>query len=189
SPELRLLWRFNSSCRHLIPDVKLLAIPPCSQARERALPLCYNRNDRKRFRCRKYCLFLIGEWLSLVEHLVRDQGVGGSNPLSPTNNFQRLAILDSCRTSKVKTPSETELFQMNSWLEVAIVAALFAIGNIVLGHFEAGTPKWRRVLKVILVLTATRLITTQLGRPWSFLFIGSLVAVALIVHLWWLPRH
>jgi hypothetical protein len=27
----------------------------------------------------------IGEWLSLVEHLVRDQGVGGSNPLSPTN--------------------------------------------------------------------------------------------------------
>ena len=28
----------------------------------------------------------IGEWLSLVEHLVRDQGVGGSNPLSPTNS-------------------------------------------------------------------------------------------------------
>ena len=25
----------------------------------------------------------VGEWLSLVEHLVRDQGVGGSNPLSP----------------------------------------------------------------------------------------------------------
>jgi hypothetical protein len=29
--------------------------------------------------------YLVGEWLSLVEHLVRDQGVGGSNPLSPTN--------------------------------------------------------------------------------------------------------
>ena len=27
---------------------------------------------------------VVGEWLSLVEHLVRDQGVGGSNPLSPT---------------------------------------------------------------------------------------------------------
>src|SRR5215475_11653187 len=25
----------------------------------------------------------IGAWLSLVEHLVRDQGVGGSNPLAP----------------------------------------------------------------------------------------------------------
>jgi hypothetical protein len=31
-----------------------------------------------------------GEWLSLVEHLVRDQGVGGSNPLSPTNLFNHL---------------------------------------------------------------------------------------------------
>ena len=29
----------------------------------------------------------VGEWLSLVEHLVRDQGVGGSNPLSPTIYF------------------------------------------------------------------------------------------------------
>ena len=27
---------------------------------------------------------MFGEWLSLVEHLVRDQGVGASNPLSPT---------------------------------------------------------------------------------------------------------
>ncbi len=33
---------------------------------------------------------LVGEWLSLVEHLVRDQGVGGSNPLSPTNLFKQL---------------------------------------------------------------------------------------------------
>jgi hypothetical protein len=35
-----------------------------------------------------------GEWLSLVEHLVRDQGVGGSNPLSPTiksRNFNSFA--------------------------------------------------------------------------------------------------
>ena len=32
----------------------------------------------------------VGEWLSLVEHLVRDQGVGGSNPLSPTNIFNHL---------------------------------------------------------------------------------------------------
>jgi hypothetical protein len=36
-----------------------------------------------------------GEWLSLVEHLVRDQGVGGSNPLSPTNLFNGIhAILN-----------------------------------------------------------------------------------------------
>ena len=40
-------------------------------------------------------LFLpcVGEWLSLVEHLVRDQGVGGSNPLSPTISNQALTTL------------------------------------------------------------------------------------------------
>ena len=27
-------------------------------------------------------------WLSLVEHLVRDEGVGGSNPLIPTSTNQ-----------------------------------------------------------------------------------------------------
>jgi hypothetical protein len=32
----------------------------------------------------------VGAWLSLVEHLVRDQGVGGSNPLAPTNKIKRL---------------------------------------------------------------------------------------------------
>ena len=35
----------------------------------------------------------VGEWLSLVEHLVRDQGVGGSNPLSPTNLSLALSIV------------------------------------------------------------------------------------------------
>src|ERR1700734_60735 len=27
----------------------------------------------------------VGAWLSLVEHLVRDEGVAGSNPAAPTN--------------------------------------------------------------------------------------------------------
>ena len=38
---------------------------------------------------------MFGEWLSLVEHLVRDQGVGGSNPLSPTIRFNHLQISES----------------------------------------------------------------------------------------------
>jgi hypothetical protein len=39
----------------------------------------------------------VGEWLSLVEHLVRDQGVGGSNPLSPTNYVNPVIELASFR--------------------------------------------------------------------------------------------
>jgi hypothetical protein len=67
----------------------------------RAAMECYNRNQMQSLRRRvpqpayvaaffsiSVC---VGEWLSLVEHLVRDQGVGGSNPLSPTNlSFNRL---------------------------------------------------------------------------------------------------
>jgi hypothetical protein len=30
----------------------------------------------------------VGAWLSLVEHSVRDRGVGGSNPLAPTNKIK-----------------------------------------------------------------------------------------------------
>ena len=31
----------------------------------------------------------VGVWLSLVEHLVRDEGVVGSNPITPTTRFTR----------------------------------------------------------------------------------------------------
>jgi hypothetical protein len=42
----------------------------------------------------------VGEWLSLVEHLVRDQGVGGSNPLSPTNLLNPVIELANFRFPK-----------------------------------------------------------------------------------------
>jgi hypothetical protein len=57
----------------------------------RRTPQCYTLLNEQRF-LRDFLLSwrerfsrAVGEWLSLVEHLVRDQGVGGSNPLSPTN--------------------------------------------------------------------------------------------------------
>ena len=53
---------------------------------------CYNKFDRI-FRAHSRSFQRpseVGEWLSLVEHLVRDQGVGGSNPLSPTINPKQL---------------------------------------------------------------------------------------------------
>ncbi len=44
----------------------------------------------------------VGEWLSLVEHLVRDQGVGGSNPLSPTNTSMNPAnvVFEGCLSAQ-----------------------------------------------------------------------------------------
>jgi hypothetical protein len=75
------------------------------------------------------------------------------------------------------------------WMEAAIVATIFAVGNILFGHWEAETPKWRRLLKFVLILLLTLWISTSLGRRWAFLFLGLLGLAALIVHAWWLPRH
>jgi len=38
------------------------------------------------------------------------------------------------------------------WFDASVVLAIFAAGNIVFGHFEEHRPKWRRLLKVVIVL-------------------------------------
>ena len=61
-----------------------------------------------------YCLFIrfvvpfsrVGTWLSLVEHSVRDAGVGGSNPLVPTSCCNWLFILVICRVRCFCVPSK-----------------------------------------------------------------------------------
>jgi hypothetical protein len=63
-----------------------------------SLQRCYNFGASSECESSTFrVLATVGEWLSLVEHLVRDQGVGGSNPLSPTiefhENFTRLESL------------------------------------------------------------------------------------------------
>ena len=45
----------------------------------------------------RHCCGIGGVWLSLVEHLVRDEGVAGSNPATPTNLFKRLDWANSTR--------------------------------------------------------------------------------------------
>src|SRR5215467_10367367 len=55
----------------------------------------------------------IGAWLSLVEHLVRDQGVGGSNPLAPiyiyrdSEAFQITICNEICNKSRDCLEGET----------------------------------------------------------------------------------
>jgi len=34
------------------------------------------------------------------------------------------------------------------WFDATVVLGIFAVGNILFGHFEAHRPKWRRLLKV-----------------------------------------
>ena len=74
------------------------------------------------------------------------------------------------------------------WMEIAVVAIIFAVGNIVFGHWEERTPKWRRLLKFVLMTGLVVLISATAGRPWAFGFLGLLFVAVLLIHGWWLPR-
>ena len=72
---------------------------------------------------------------------------------------------------------------MNLWIDVAVMASLFAVGNILFGHFEERTPKWRRVLKFFMMTAAVTLISATAGRGWSAALVAALFSVVLVVHL------
>ncbi len=75
------------------------------------------------------------------------------------------------------------------WFDVAIVMGVFALGNILFGHFEEHKPKWRRTLKVVLVLAIVVTVSGTIGRPWGLGLLALPLAGALLVHVWWLPKH
>ena len=73
------------------------------------------------------------------------------------------------------------------WLEIAVVCGLTAFGSIFFGHFEEHTPKFRRVLKLILFNLIVVLISKYLGRVWSFGFLGIMLLGVAYIHAVWLP--
>ena len=74
------------------------------------------------------------------------------------------------------------------WYEVAIIALIFAVGNIFFGHFEERTPKWRKLLKLLLFIGVSLLISYYAGRNWFHIFLGIMIIPVLIIHIWWLPK-
>ena len=78
---------------------------------------------------------------------------------------------------------------MNAWIDVAAAASIFAVGNIVFGHFEQGTPKWRRLLKFAMVTGLTGLVASVGGHAWAAIFVGTLAGIGLTAHFVILRRH
>ena len=64
-----------------------------------------------------------------------------------------------------------------------------ALGSVLFGHFEQGTPAWRRVLKLAVFLGVTALLSGTAGRTWAFVFLGALAVAGTSVHFWWCRRH
>lgn len=75
------------------------------------------------------------------------------------------------------------------WFEVAVMASLFAVGQILFGHFEAGVPKWRKLIKFCTLMSLAVAISAMAGRIWFYGFLGLGAAFVLVIHAWWLPRN
>jgi small-conductance mechanosensitive channel len=75
------------------------------------------------------------------------------------------------------------------WFEIAVIAIIFAVGNILFGHFEEQTPKWRRLLKMAIVMLVAVSLSAFVGRVWFWAFLAAMLVLVLAIHGWWLPRH
>jgi len=75
------------------------------------------------------------------------------------------------------------------WFESTIIMSIFAVGNILFGHFEEGTSKWRRVRKCFTGTAIFVLLSYYAGRPAFWAALGITFIFAIVVHAWWLPKN
>ena len=74
------------------------------------------------------------------------------------------------------------------WFEIAIVSIIFAVGNMVMGHFEERTSKFRRVGKYILTIIIICLLSVYLGRTVAMTILALFFLPILYVHGYYLPK-
>lgn len=74
------------------------------------------------------------------------------------------------------------------WFEIAIVSIIYAIGNMVMGHFEERTPKVRRVGKYVLTLVIICSISFFFGRMMAMITLSLFIIPILYVHGYFLPK-
>ena len=75
------------------------------------------------------------------------------------------------------------------WFELAVMFALTTVGNIYLGHFESGRPRWVRVVKMVIGGVVAVTVSATFGRGGFFVMLGLLGIMVLVIHGWWLPRR
>jgi hypothetical protein len=75
------------------------------------------------------------------------------------------------------------------WFDVAIATTVLMLGHLYFGRFEEHRPRWRRLLKSLLLVALLVGTTAWAGRPWMFVGLGMIGVGVLIIHAWWLPRH
>jgi hypothetical protein len=74
------------------------------------------------------------------------------------------------------------------WFEIAVVSILYALGNILLGHFEERTPRIKRMSKYLLTVFIVCALSISLGRVVSMCFMASLLIPVIYIHAYYLPK-
>ncbi len=66
------------------------------------------------------------------------------------------------------------------WFELFLAALIIAIGFFTFGHFEERTPLWRRLLKLMIYLGITALLSWTAGRFWALIWVFGLPALGTV---------
>jgi hypothetical protein len=74
------------------------------------------------------------------------------------------------------------------WFEIAVVSIIYALGNILMGHFEEQTPKIRRVSKYLMTLLIVCGISFYFGRETSMVLLSIFIIPLLYIHAYYLPK-
>ena len=74
------------------------------------------------------------------------------------------------------------------WFEISIVTLFFLLGNIIFGHFEERSQKWRKIVKYLVTLAVILLISYYFGRTIALTILGLALIPVIYVHGVLLPR-
>ena len=74
-------------------------------------------------------------------------------------------------------------------LDVALMAALLAVGNVAFWHFDPQQPLWRRLLKIVVALAITAAVSRYFGRTGVLIWFGIVALPTIYIHGIWLPLH
>lgn len=80
------------------------------------------------------------------------------------------------------------MFNHSLWFEVAVVSIIYALGNILFGHFEERTHKWRRVTKYLLTIIIVLALSYYFGRAVAMIFLSTFLIPFLYIHGYYLPK-
>jgi hypothetical protein len=73
-------------------------------------------------------------------------------------------------------------------VDLLIVSVAMNVLIVLFGHFEVYTPKWRRIVKVAVLMGGTAGFSTFVGH-WSLLFLTAMMGGGGWYHTWWCRKN